>query len=79
MGDPEHVHPTAPICGATLHWCICIEPPDHQTPHVCKCTGSWSYDDAGDLQVHAWPPLTQQLIQQLTDSLDGTMFFFGDE
>jgi hypothetical protein len=45
-----------PVCGATAAQCICDEPPGHDSPHLCKCTGSWLGEfDGDDFEVIALP------------------------
>lgn len=43
------------VCGTVEAGCVCVELPDHDGAHVCKCGGSWSVDPDGTFRVHAMP------------------------
>lgn len=55
----ELVEPVV-VCGEQAEQCICDEPPHHapETPHLCKCGGSWrgTYG-AGDFDALSYPKL----------------------
>jgi hypothetical protein len=43
------------VCGTSEAECVCVEMPDHDGAHVCKCGGSWSLDADGTFHMHALP------------------------
>lgn len=43
------------VCGEAEASCHCIQPPSHDGPHVCGCSGSWSRDADGSFRIHALP------------------------
>lgn len=61
------------ICGLVEASCTCSEPPLHDAPHVCRCGGAWTFDEAGAFVPVTFPTLAGGL------SLDeaGAFAWFG--
>lgn len=53
------------VCGTAFAECICVEAPDHDGAHVCKCGGSWSFDADGKFHVRALP---QYVLPEVGDT-----------
>ena len=43
------------LCGNVAGDCVCVTPPDHDTPHVCECGGSWEWNADGTLNAVRLP------------------------
>lgn len=46
---------TGHICRDKVFSCVCKEEKGHDTPHVCKCGGSWEFDINGDFHTIHFP------------------------
>jgi hypothetical protein len=54
LGESKPAEIVEGACLAQRASCVCTEAPNHESPHLCSCGGSWE-DRFGEFEVYANP------------------------